>query len=186
MPRVLILYATTEGQTGKIARFLADRFTARGADVQILNAVESPDDLDPASFDAVILAASLHIGRYQAAVEHFARTHRDRLNGMLSAFVSVSLEAAGDDEDDAQGLAQCVDELRRTTGWLPRHVHHAAGAFRYTQYDFFKRWAMKYIAWRKGGPTDASRDWELTDWDALGAFADSLIAEAGAASSAST
>jgi menaquinone-dependent protoporphyrinogen oxidase len=56
-------------------------------------------------------------------------------------------------------------------------VHHAAGAFRYTQYDFFKRWAVKYIALRKGGPMDTSQDWELTDWNALRAFADSLLAE---------
>jgi menaquinone-dependent protoporphyrinogen oxidase len=178
MTRMLILYATTEGQTAKIARFLADRLRARGADVLLLNAVELPGDMDPAAFGAVILAASLHTGHYQAAIEHFARDHHERLNAMHSTFVSVSLSAAGDDEDDVQGLARCVEDLQRTTGWKPRHVHHAAGAFRYTQYDFLKRWAMKYIAWRKGGPTDSSQDWELTDWDALGAFADSLATEA--------
>jgi len=177
MSGILILYGTTEGQTNKIARFLADRLRARGSEVQVLNALDVQDDLDLSTFDGVILAASLHTGRYQAAVEHFAQTHHEWLNAMLSAFVSVSLSAAGDDEDDVHGLARCVDELQRTTGWKPRFVHHAAGAFRYTQYSFFKRWALKYIAWRKGGPTDTSQDWELTDWDALASFADSLATQ---------
>jgi menaquinone-dependent protoporphyrinogen oxidase len=184
MSQILILFGTTEGQTGKIARFLADRLRTRGADVEILNALDSQTDLGLASFDAVVLAASIHTGRYQAAIEHFAQRHHERLNGMLSVFVSVSLAAAGDDDDDVQGLAHCVDDLRRATGWQPRHVHHVAGAFRYTQYDFFKRWALKYIAWRKGGPTDTSQDWELTDWHVLGAFADRLAVEAEQASAA--
>jgi menaquinone-dependent protoporphyrinogen oxidase len=178
--RLLILYGTTEGQTGKIARFLQDRLRADGTDVVAMNAIDAPEDLDPTAFDAVIVAASLHTGHYQAAVEHFVRQHHQQLNDMLSVFVSVSLSAAGQDEDDVQGLAQCVGELQRTTGWTPRRLHHAAGAFRYTQYDFFKRWAMKYIAWRKGGPTDTSQDYELTDWDALSSFADELVAKARA------
>jgi menaquinone-dependent protoporphyrinogen IX oxidase len=31
---------------------------------------------------------------------------------------------------------------------------------------------MKYIAYRKGAPTDTQRDHELTDWDDLAGFAD--------------
>jgi menaquinone-dependent protoporphyrinogen oxidase len=93
-----------------------------------------------------------------------------------AAFVSVSLSAAGTDEDDVKGLAQCVSDFTRRTGWTPATVHHAAGAFRYTQYDFFKRWALKYIAWRKGAPTDTSQDCELTDWPALERFAAAVAA----------
>jgi menaquinone-dependent protoporphyrinogen oxidase len=178
--RIVILYGTTEGQTAKIARYLADRIRAGGAGVTVTNAVEAPADLDLTAFDAAIIAASLHTGRYQAAVEQFAHEHSQQLNGMLSAFVSVSLSAAGEDEDDVQGLARCVQEFERLTGWVPRRLHHAAGAFRYTQYDFFKRWAMKYIAWRKGGPMDTSRDYELTDWDALDQFVDGFLNEARA------
>lgn len=34
--------------------------------------------------------------------------------------------------------------------------------------------AMTYIAWRKGQPTDTSRDHELTDWAALARFVDTI------------
>jgi menaquinone-dependent protoporphyrinogen oxidase len=173
-----MLYGTTEGQTRKIAQFVHDRLVDSGSNVDLMDSTNMAEqEIELSRYDVVIIAASLHSGRYQSAVEHFVNQRRDALNAMPSAFVSVSLSAAGDDEDDIQGLAKCVSDFKRVTGWQPRWVHHSAGAFRYTQYDFFKRWALKYIAWRKGAPTDTSRDYELTDWDALGQFADELLAE---------
>lgn len=184
--RILILYGTTEGQTRKIAQFMHNRLCDAGHRVTLLEAIEAPDDLDPRDFDAVILAASLHVGRYQAPLEHFAQRRHEVLNAMPSAFVSVSLAAAGDDEDDVRGLAQCVADFERRTGWTLTQLHHAAGAFRYTQYDFLKRWALKYIAWRKGAPTDGGRDYELTDWAALGRFLDGFIAASASLSGSRT
>ncbi|MGZ8407278.1 MAG: flavodoxin domain-containing protein, partial [Caulobacteraceae bacterium] len=58
------------------------------------------------------------------------------------------------------------------TGWKPAAVHHVAGAFRFTQYDFFKRMMMKKIAREKGVNVDAKHDLELTDWDDLVRFVD--------------
>jgi menaquinone-dependent protoporphyrinogen oxidase len=171
----LILYGTTEGQTRKIVSFLQDRITRAGHTVTMVDATEAPADLDPGRFTRVLIAASLHAGRYQAAVEDWAHRHAPALSASGAMFLSVSLAAAGTDEDDVQGLAQCVDEFTRRTGWTPALVHHAAGAFRYTEYDFLKRWALKYIAWRKGAPTDTSRDYELTDWQDLERFADALV-----------
>jgi menaquinone-dependent protoporphyrinogen oxidase len=169
---VLALYGTTEGQTRKVVRFLADRLAARCCAATLVDASEAPADLDPGAFDAAMIAASLHLGRYQAAVEHFVRRHHAVLAAMPNVFVSVSLSAASDDADDLDGLARCAAEFADRTLWQPQETRHVAGAFRFTQYGFLKRWAMKYIAHRKGQPTDASRDYELTDWTALAAFAD--------------
>jgi menaquinone-dependent protoporphyrinogen oxidase len=175
--KVLVLYGTTEGQTKKIASSIADRLTGSGHAVSLVDANEVPPSLDPARFDAVLIAASLHVGRYQASVVHFAKAHHAALNARPSAFIAVSLAAAGGDPEDAAGLDKCVKDFLAETQWTPRRMDHAAGAFRYTQYDFFKRWAMKYIAYRKGQPTDTSRDYEYTDWDALGRFVDDFIGE---------
>ncbi len=46
--------------------------------------------------------------------------------------------------------------------------------------DFFKRQIMKFIIRKGGGPTDASQDYEFTDWDALAKFVDSFIDTVGA------
>jgi hypothetical protein len=66
---VLALHGTTEGQTRKIARVLA----ARGRAATLVDAAETTAGLDPAAFDAALIAASLHLERYQAAVEYFVR-----------------------------------------------------------------------------------------------------------------
>lgn len=169
---ILVLYGTTEGQTRKIAQFVADRLAARGHVARLVDAAEPGLACDPGAFDAALIAASLHAGHYQSPVVHFVRTHHGALNRMPTAFVSVSLSAASADADDLEGLARCVAEFQHRTGWTPGETHHAAGAFRFSQYDFLKRWAMKYIAYRKGQPTDTSRDYELTDWADLAAFVD--------------
>ena len=44
---------------------------------------------------------------------------------------------------------------------------HVAGAFRFTQYDFFKSLAMRWIAHSKGEVVDPHADREYTDWAAL-------------------
>ncbi len=181
MQRVLVLYGTTEGQTRKIAGFVADRLRASDREVSLIDAAAVPEGLDPAAFDVVIVAASVHVGSYQSAVVHFVRTHVAAIAAKPNAFLSVSLAAMAPDGSDRQGLEDCVAKFCHATGWTPQRVEHVAGAFLYTQHDFFKRLAMKYIARSKGGPTDTSRDFEYTDWDALGRFADAFGGRTSAA-----
>ena len=174
---LLLLYGTTEGQTRKITQFVADRLAKLGHQTLMVNAIDATAEADPRGFDAVIIAASLHTGRYQSGVVHFVNQHLADIDARPNAFLSVSLAAASDDEDDALGLERCVIDFSQQTRWSPQRIHHVAGAFRYTSYDFFKRWAMKYIAHRKGGPTDTSEDHELTDWADLKEFVDHFSRE---------
>ena len=183
--KCLLIYGTTEGQTRKVASFIADRLAKRGHQVQLVNSTdEIAATIDPVDFDAVIVAASIHAGSYQSAIVHFVRKNLAGIDARPNAFLSISLAAAGADEDDVRGLEQCVAAFMQRTGWTPRIIHHVAGAFRYTSYDFLKRWAMKYIAYRKGGPMDTSRDHELTDWADLERFAAAFPGEPASTPSA--
>lgn len=170
---ILILFGSTEGQTRKIAMFVRDRLEKAGHAVRFIEASDD-FDLDISSFDRVVIAASLHVGDYQPSVVTFATTHHAALNLMDASFLSVSLSAAGKDAEDTEGLAKCVARFEEDTGWRATRTEHVAGAFRFTRYDLMKRWAMKYIAWRKGQSTDTSRDHELTDWAALARFIDTI------------
>lgn len=183
--KLLLIYGTTEGQTEKVARYVAEQLTQRGHQAQVVNAIdEAAGALDPSEYDAVIVAGSLHAGHYQSAVIHFVSKNLVAINGRPNAFLSVSLAAAGEDEDDRQGLERCIAAFTQQTGWVPQRVHHVAGAFRYTAYDFLKRWAMKYIAYRKGGPMDTSRDHELTDWADVSRFVSAFLGDAQSAAPA--
>jgi len=163
--KILVLYATTEGQTRKIAVFVGKQL--EGDDVTLVDAADAPHDMDLALFDGVILAASLHMHAYQRSLITFARDHHARLNVMASLFVSVSLSAAGEDPEDRKGLAACTEAFLAETRWTPRRTLHVAGAFRFTRYDFFKGWMMRLIALRKSVKVDANEDLELTDWQSL-------------------
>lgn len=167
--RILIVYGTTEGHTRQLCDFAAVELNRAGHDVTTIDAGRRLDP-EPASYDAAILAGSLHVGQYQAPLIDYARRHARQLAAMPNAFVSVSLSAAGENPDDWAGLEQCVDRFEKESGWAPAQVHHAAGAIRYSHYDFFKRLLLKYIAHKRGKATVTSRDYDLTDYDALKAF----------------
>jgi len=173
--RTVIVYATTEGQTRKIARFAAERIMERGQEVEVIDAVECLPEFSLDPYGLAILMASLHMGHYQPAIVDFIRRYHEGLGAIENAFVSVSLVAASSDRDDLEGLETCDRDFFDQTEWTPKHLHHAAGAFRFTKYDFFRRWAMKLIALQRGVKVDMDRDTEYTDWDALSGFIDGLL-----------
>lgn len=168
--RVLIVYGTTEGHTRELAHFAAGALGDAGHVATVEEAAADPAWPDPAAYDVSFLAASLHVGRFQAPLVQYARTHHDALNHGRSAFISVSLSAAGVNLHDWEGLEQCYARFRHETLWTPKAVHHAAGAIRYSLYDFFKRLALQFIAAQRGEQTVTSRDYDFTDYDALKAF----------------
>lgn len=180
---ILIAYATTDGQTRKIARFAADRLAGQGHGVELLN-VEDAGGLDLSRFDGAILAGSLHAGGYQKALGRFAAAEQARLAKMPTLFLAVSLSAAGNDAEDWAGLNRCLADFQAETGWTPGRTEHVAGAFRFSEYDFFRAWAMRRIADQKGETVEPGTDKEYTDWAALILALDGWAAgiKAGAAS----
>lgn len=172
---MLVVYGTTEGQTRKIATFIAERARNRDEDVKLLDSTNLPRDLNVGGFDAVIAAGSVHNGRHQAALLEFVRDHREILGSKPSAFVSVSLSMASGDKEGRLDAAECADRFLKAVEWQPTVTHLVAGALRYTQYDFFKGWILKMIAGAKGASTDTTKDHEFTDWDDLEAFVEAFI-----------
>ena len=172
---LLIAYATTDGQTRKIARFAADRLAGQGHGVELLN-VEDAEGLDLSRFDGAILAGSLHAGGFQKALTRFVTGAKPALDRMPTLFLAVSLSAAGNDPDDWKGLRACLDEFREDTGWTPGRIEHVAGAFRFSEYDFFRAWAMRRIADQKGEAVEPGKDREYTDWAALVLALDTWVA----------
>jgi menaquinone-dependent protoporphyrinogen oxidase len=169
--RILIVFATTEGHTRKLAAFVAGRLRRGGHEVRVCDAAQSDDF---AGFEAALLFASLHLRRYQASLARFARENHAALNAVASAFVSVSLSAAGD--PCHPGLRDCVERLEHDTLWRPSVVHHAAGAMPFSAYSFFVKLVIKLIARRHGMLVKTSQDYDLTDYAALGAFIDRFVA----------
>ena len=168
MSRILIAYGTTEGQTAKIANALARTLRAQGDSVDV---VDAADGRNPDDYGAVIVAASVHGGRYQKSVRRWVQGHAFQLRGKPSAFVSVSLGILQKDPKVQGEVAAIVDRFLLATNWMPTMRTSVAGALVYTQYGCVKRWVMRRIARRAGGDTDTTRDFEYTDWQQVEAFA---------------
>ncbi len=174
--RILIAYGTTEGHTEAIARFIDKRFLTHGLDASLVPLATSEPMPDPAHYTLVIIAASLHGGRYQPDVVAFCSRHHETLNAMPSVFFSVSLSAMSDEKDDRDLLAKLNAGFFEETAWKPKAIHEIAGALRFSKYDFLKDWVMKYIAWKRGIPRKGDEDEVFTDWEALGKIVDDLVA----------
>jgi menaquinone-dependent protoporphyrinogen oxidase len=177
--RVLIAYGTAKGQTRKIAEFLAQRFREQAHGVELCELSLRQSEPEPEHFDAIIVASPMLMGGYMRPVVRFAQHCRAELEAKPSAFVSVSMSAASDNQEEAQAeLGKRVALFAKKTGWTPAKVEHVAGALAYTTYDFFTRWVMKRIAHSEGRDLPTTRDYEFTDWQALAAFADGFLASA--------
>jgi menaquinone-dependent protoporphyrinogen oxidase len=181
MANLLMVYQTTDGQTRKIVEFIAEVARAEGHLVEVA-ATDSWSAGGRAEVQpqGVLLAASVHVGRHAAEATRWVHENREALDDVPTAFVSVSLSAAG--EDRRHEAAKYVVDFLEETGWRPTFTATVAGALRYTRYNFVKRTMMKQIASRGGLPTDTSKDHEFTDWEEVRRVAASFfdaVAEGG-------
>jgi menaquinone-dependent protoporphyrinogen oxidase len=170
--KIYVPYETTEGQTAKIAEYIADVIRGYGHEAQTADIKRSGHAV-PGDYDAVIVGASIHMGKHDGYVGDFVRKNLALLERLPSAFFSVSLAAHGDTAE----AENYVEEFEQDTGWRPTVVALFGGALLYTEYGFLKRHVMKKIARDKPGSlgTDTSRDYVYTEWDGVRRFAEDFL-----------
>lgn len=187
MKPVLILYATREGHTRHIAEHLGSALAARGRGFELADAAHLPDDFSLERYSAAIVAASLHMLKYEREMVEFVKRNLAQLQLMHTVFLSVSLaqhtaeDSSASPEKRAEaeaGVQKTIDAFLSETGWHPARVAAAAGALMYSKYNFLTRFVMKRISRSQGGPVDTSRDYEFTDWTKLDHLVDELIESA--------
>jgi menaquinone-dependent protoporphyrinogen oxidase len=172
MARVLIVYSTKEGQTGRIAERMAATLREDGNAVQLHNAAEPQQQLSAAQFDGVLVGGSIHFNQFQGSLQEFVKQHRELLTHVPCAFFSVSLSAADQNEQTAAELRSALEKFFRQTGWRPEEIVNFAGALLYTRYNFLIRYFFKRIVKGRNRPeVDTSRDYDLTDWPGVDQFA---------------
>jgi menaquinone-dependent protoporphyrinogen oxidase len=170
MANVLVVYGSSYGHTAKVVERIARGLIARGHPVTVWKGDELPAGRSLDDFDAFVIAGSVLFGRHQPYLQQFVREHAGRLNLFPSAFVSVCGALAGTWSQGKKEAEKYVAAFLADSVWRPRQAISVAGALPYTRYGFFTRMMMKAISAWTGRPTDTSRDWEFTDWDAVDLF----------------
>jgi menaquinone-dependent protoporphyrinogen oxidase len=170
---ILIVYGTTEGQTRKIAEWTATHIREHAHQAELRDSAALAPVLDLETYDAFIIAASVHQEYHQEAITNFVIAHREVLDAKPSAFISVSLSAVLEGgEPEAQ---KYVDSFVSVTRWRPRMTLLLGGALRFTEYDYFQEQIVKFIVMKRGGGSSTVRDREFTDWNVLAGFVDGFL-----------
>jgi menaquinone-dependent protoporphyrinogen oxidase len=184
MERVLIVYATREGQTEKIARRMCAVIESTGHPVELIDADHPAPGPWLERAGAILVGSPIRARGYLPSVVRFIRKHRSTLERVPSAFFSVGLAVASKTHEGRAQTRRRVEDLSATTGWYPKRVELLAGALQYSKYGFLTRWMMRRIARNEGGDTDTSRDYEYTDWSAVDRFARASVSGASPAEAA--
>jgi len=187
MKPVLVLYATHEGHTARIARYVGSSLRVMDVPAEVVRISGIPLGFALHNYSTAIIACSVHQGKHDAAIAKFVKSHLTELQDMPTMFLSVSLSEAGAEDHEASpekrahataDVQRMIDEFIAETGWAPDSVVPIAGALMYTKYNFLLRFIMKRIARDAGASTDTSQDHVFTDWAVLDRVADFVAASA--------
>ena len=159
MPDALVLYASVEGHTARIAQRIAEHLRAGGHRVDVARAGGA---VDASRYAAIVVGASVHYGHHPAWLAKWLKSFE--LGHRPSAFFSVSLSAK----------ERYAASFLRNARWRPALTAVFAGALSYSQYKPLKRLVVRAFAAVAGHHTDTSRDYEYTDWQAVERFSASV------------
>ena len=132
---VFVAFATVEGQTGKIARFVSDEVRSMGRDVSVLD-VDETASADFSGVEHVVLAASVHERRHPRSFEAFIAASKEELQARRTMLLSVSLSAAF-----PEGIAEAEDyvvEMNMRTELSPDVTLLVPGAVQEGAYDYLR------------------------------------------------
>lgn len=171
MSRILVIFASTQGQTCKIAGRIREILIEKGHSVDVFDAKEIPKPILPENYGAVIVGASIHVGGYQRQMKNWVKSHSQGLNSIPSAFFSVCLGVLQNDPKVKLELDEIIKDFLKSSDWQPKTKAVFAGGLAYSKYNVLIKWWMRRISKKSGGDTDISHDYEYTDWNAVSRFA---------------
>ena len=161
----LIAFATIEGQTGKIARFVEDVLSDAGRDFEVVDTSDRTTDASFEGIEKVILAAPVHERKHPKPFEVFLTAHGEDLASREVLMLSVSLSAAF-----PEGMSEANEyliEMKMRTGLQPAAEVLVAGAIRTHRYDFYAQQVLRHVVMRGKDYDPQQSEHEFTDWDAL-------------------
>ena len=178
MKNILILYATREGQTKKVAAQISAHLKKAQANVELINAKDKTvtEDVELDVFDLLVFGASMHAGGLEQELVDFINSHKEQIEPTVRSFFLVLLSAATKDSElRAQWLKDARKKIDEQIQVQFQDVEMIAGALMYSKYSLPLKWIMKHIAKQAGEGTDISKDYEYTDWKQVERYSEKLM-----------
>lgn len=169
MQKYLILYSSIDGHTKSICKKISEHINKDIVDVLPI----SDDFINLNEYKTIIIGASIRYGKYRKELYKFISKNKDLLDTKDNAFFSVNAVARKSNKDTPETNPYLIKFLKNID-WLPKKVAVFAGKIEYPKYNFFDKYAIKFIMWTTKGPIDTSETYEFTDWEKVKTFAESL------------
>jgi len=168
---MLLFYATRDGQSRRIAAYVAARLAERGigaAPHDLAGGFPGPAELAAARL--VVVVAAVRYGRHLPEAERFFATYRASLAPAPLVFVSVNLTARKPGKDTEAGNQYLRKSIARHR-LKPVLAVAVAGRLDYPHYGWLDRQIIRLIMKLTGGPTDPQSCVEFTVWKAVDGIA---------------
>jgi menaquinone-dependent protoporphyrinogen oxidase len=175
MHRLLVAFASREGQTDHIAHHIARQIENKKLLTRLVDVRAGETEAGADDCDAAIVAGSVHRGRYDPALASFVVRHASVLRRVPSAFLSISLAAASAEPDERSAIDEIAQRFLAEVGWVPDTVLHVAGAVHDRSINVLERFVLHTILRQHGVEPRPTGETELTDWAAVDAFVSEFL-----------
>lgn len=174
MPKYLIVYATREGQTEKIALKIKEHLSNCGVSSLVHN-IKKPLIEKIETFDFILCGGSMHAGGIEKELVQFLNENKDTIESKKNGFFLVLLSAATKNQELKKAwLTNAKSKMDEQIKVRFSKTEMIAGALTYSKYPWPLKWIMRRIAKQAGEGTNFSKDYEYTDWNQVKDFALSL------------
>lgn len=169
MAAILILYSTIDGHTRTICERIRKVIEDAGHAATVAP-IENANGIDLATFDKVVIGASIRYGKHRPSVFEFVDANLALLESRPNAFFTVNIVARKPEKNRPETNPYLRKFLRQTR-WKPQLLDVFAGRLDYPRYRPLDRLMIRFIMLLTKGPTDPATVVEFTDWQRVEAFA---------------
>jgi len=176
--KTLIVYQSNYGQTKKIAAKIEAELTLLKKTDDELDILElsKHQSLEKVNYpiDRVIVGTPVYTSRFPKQIMKWMRINSELLKSTEVNFFTVSLNVADPNPSARKADDDLLLKLCEQSSLTPRFVASFAGSLEYTKYGFIIKFIMKRISRKAGGPTDTSKNHEMTNWKVVSDFASAI------------
>ena len=165
--KILLIHSSVDGHTVKILDKISSLIGEKRSVTKKCISEVSKDLIKQS--DSIVIGASIRYGDHRKNLYKFVNQNKDLLDEKDNAFFSVNAVARKEDKNTANTNPYITKFLRKSK-WRPKKIEVFAGRIDYPKYGFFDKHIIKFIMFITGGPTDTSKSYEFTDWNAVKKF----------------